>query len=126
MVGSHKNGNPRKERFLFDIITKHYELKNIDAQPIDIPDLIEYYNRHHPVFTTFYDTKERKKNLRLKKKRRSGTEPCSSDISSYDLVTFFIEHQISVHENSSFILDEVPIFQQKGNFHLNVIVRAAQ
>ena len=116
MVGSFKNGTPRKERFLFDAYTRNFEMKFTDAHPIDIPNLIDYYDQHHPMFEIFYDTKERKNNRRLKKKPRLGNEPYCSDVDSYDLVKFFIQHSVSQHENSHFILDEVPIFQRKGNY----------
>ena len=117
MVGTHKNGNPRKEKYLYDIFTRHFEMKFTDAKPVDMPEMIDYYNQYHPTFLTFYDAKERRKNRKLKKKLRidsAGSSP--SDIDSYDIVKFFIQHQVSQKENSHFILDEVPIFQQKSNY----------
>ena len=82
---------------MFDIVTKEIDMKHIQAQPIDMRDLITYYNQYHPS----------QKNLKFKHAVPSG-------INAYDMAAFFIEDQVRMHENSHFVLDEVPIFQQ-GN-----------
>ena len=115
MVGTHKNGNPRKERFLFDVCTKNFEMKNTAARPIDVPDLIDFYDANHKEYCTVFDANEVMKECRLKKRLRNGNGPASL-IDSYELTKFFIQRQVEQNDNCHFILDEVPIFQQKGNY----------
>ena len=88
-------------------------MKITAARPIDIPDLIQFYNDNNQVYTTFFDVNEPIKESRLKKKIRNGNGT-SSPMNSYELVTFFVEHQVAKNDNCHFILDEVPIFEQKG------------
>ena len=109
-VATHKNGSPRKEPFMFDIHTKEFELVNIPAQPIDVTDLLAYYNSHNSEFSTFLDTNEKRKDLRMKKKSRSTTNSHTSDLNIYELIEFFVRHKVSNYENSHFIVDELPIF----------------
>ena len=93
-------------------------MKNIEAQPIDVLDLLDYYNMNNSTFTTFFDPKERQ----MKKRPLSTysntlplpTDTAPSEINAYDLVEFFIKDKVSRDDNSHFVLDEVPIFQHKG------------
>ena len=117
-VGTHKNGSPRKEPFMFDIQTKYFELVNIPAQPIDVTDLLAYYDLYNPEFSTFFDANERIKDLRMKKKSRSATGSGTSDLNIYELIEFFLQHKVENYENSHFVVDEIPIFykSKKGNW----------
>ena len=117
-VGTHKNGSPRKEPFMFDIQTKYFELVNIPAQPIDVTDLLAYYDLHNPEFSTFFDTNEKIKDLRMKKTSRSTTGSGTSDLNIYELIEFFLQHKVENYENSHFVVDEIPIFykSKKGNW----------
>ena len=88
-------------------------MKNIQAQPIDMIDLIEYYDKYHPKFTIFVDSTESNKDRRMKKKARS-THGTLYEINVYDLMEFFIQDNTRIFENSHFVIDEVPIFQDKN------------
>ena len=116
VVGTYKNGNPRREPFMFDIFTKTFDMKNTDAIPIDITDLIAYYDKHHPTFVTVFDESEPIETLRMKKiyrsKRLSDISKPLSELSVYELIEFFIKNEIEIYENSHFIIDEVPILYQ--------------
>ena len=96
---------------MFDICTKEFDMKNVQAQPIDMTDLINYYDQHHPEFRIFDDIAASDKDRRIKKKPRFTDDLTTLKINAYELVEFFIENNDA---NSHFILDEVPIFQQ-GN-----------
>ena len=93
-------------------------MKNIEAQPIDVLDLLDYYNMHHPTFTTFFDPKEQQMKKKPLSSNTHPTDSAPSDINTYDLAEFFIQDKVSRDANSHFVLDEVPIFQQKGNYNL--------
>ena len=41
-------------------------MKNVSAIPIDMKDLIEFYNKTHPEFEIFYDQNERIINKKMK------------------------------------------------------------
>ena len=112
MVGSYKNGSPRREPFIFDLITKEVEMKNIRAKPVDVTDLIKYFNLNHPDFQIVIDKSIKQKHLRAQKKSRSPNGPPPSEISSYELATFFIQNEVKNNPNSNFVLDEVPILQK--------------
>ena len=112
LVGSYKNGTARHEPFIYDLITKEVGMKNILAKPIDVTDLIKYFNQNHPEFEIVLDKNIPKKHLQLQKKSRSPHGPPPSEITTYELTTFFIKNETKKNPKSNFVLDEVPIMQQ--------------
>ena len=112
LVGSYKNGSPRHEPFIYDLITKEVGMKNILAKPVDVTDLIKYFNLNHPEFEIIVDKSIRQKHLRIQKHSRSPYGPPPSDVDTYDLTMFFIQNEVKNNPKSNFVLDEVPIMQQ--------------
>ena len=101
---------------MFDISTKEFDFSNVPATPIDILDMIEYYDTHNPMYQILYDANEAIENRRMKKRERFGYDPMILPIFSYDLVEFFVEDSIRKKPESHFIVDEVPIVEEGKNF----------
>ena len=108
-VATHKNGNPRKECFMFDVLTKNVDMKNINAIPIDINDLIDVYNKTNVTFEVFFDEHEPKANNKMKKRRKDGTSSDLSTIDVYELLEHFIKEKTKLDAEANFIVDELPI-----------------
>ena len=115
-VGTYRNGNPRKDPFLFDLYTKTFEMQNIPGQvyAIDVRDLLQFYDTFHPTLVTVFDGKEKNKNLRMKQKHRGSPDSEATGITIYDLIQFFIQEKAMDYEDSHFVLDEVPILPKTG------------
>ena len=113
-VGTHKNGNPRNELFMFDVITKQIEMKHTTVTAIDTIDLLRFYNSYHPTFQTYLDVSERTPNKQMKKKQKVFRDSTSSFIDVYELLTFFIDENVRRQPEAHFIIDELPIFMD-GN-----------
>ena len=118
MVATYKNGYPRGELFMFDISTKEFDFSNVPATPIDILDMIEYYDTHNPMYQILYDSDDALENRRMKKRERFGYDPMTLPIFSYELVEFFVEDIIRNNPESHFIVDEVPIVEEGKNFKI--------
>ena len=86
-------------------------MEGIQAIPMDVRDLISYYDKYHPEFETYFDKNVRQKNLQMKKKSRSRHGPPPSAITIYDLAEFFIKDQAKKEPKSHFVLDEIPMIQ---------------
>ena len=94
---------------MFDLYTKLFDLANVPVHAINVSDLIAIYDLHHPRFVTWFDPNEKEKDLQMKKKDRHIPDAPASDINVYDLIQFFLEHQMTTSDNSHFIVDEIPI-----------------
>ena len=121
-VGTYRNGNPRKDPFLFDLFTKTFEMQNIAPQVyvVDVRDLLEFYDTFHTTFITVYDGKETRRNLRMKQKRRGYPNSQAIGITIYDLLQFYVQEKALNYEDSHFVLDEVPILPKTGNCRTNL------
>ena len=97
-------------------------MKNVLAKPIDMIDLIAFYDTNNPTFTTYLDSNERNPNCQMKKKERSGPNFASSTLDVYELLTFFIEENMRLNTDSHFIIDEVPIFIDGIYFGLYLLI----
>ena len=89
-------------------------MNSIKTTPIDVADLIDYYNAHHPTFKTCFND-ALQQNGPLTVVYKSDNQQYKPKISTYELVYFFIEDQVKKNPASNFILDEVPILQEGEN-----------
>ena len=94
---------------MFDIITKNVDMKNILAIPIDMQELLTFYNNTHPEFEVFYDEKEPQLNQRMKKKKKTGITSQFFPVEVYEIVEHFIQEKTKIDPFSNFIVDELPI-----------------
>ena len=120
-VAAHKNGNPRKEPFMFDIITKNIDMSNVCAIPINMQDLITFYNNTHPEFEVFYDEKEPVPNLKMKKKYKRSPTSQYLWIDVYEIVEHFVKEKVKLNPTANFIFDELPIALD-GNSKLSLSI----
>ena len=115
-VGAHKNGNPRGEGFMFDILTKNIDMRSLSAIPIDIKDLIDSYNKTHSEFEIFYDRNERNGNRKMKKRKKYGSLVSPLPVDVYEVLEHFIEEKKKLDPDANFIVDELPILLD-GKLH---------
>ena len=109
---------------MFDIITKNVDMKNVAAIPIDMKDLIGFYNNTHPEYEVYYDETEPMFNMRMKKIRKHDRK-VQNLIEVYEILEHFIKEKAKLDSSASFIVDELPIvidgncsycFFSQGNF----------
>ena len=106
---------------MFDIITKNVDMKNVAAIPIDMKDLIGFYNNTHPEYEVYYDETEPMFNMRMKKIRKHDRK-VQNLIEVYEILEHFIKEKAKLDSSASFIVDELPIVID-GNCYYCFLVR---
>ena len=87
LVATTIKGFPAKEHYLYDVATE-MELQGFRVKFLSTNDIKEFYKRHHPNF----------------KEEKIDVYEAVHEVNIYDMTYFFI----SMHQGSSFFLDEVP------------------